>query len=164
MNKQNVSRIKNHDQTSSHPTLKSVYKQLHQANAKIAHYQTVFRLANVEIKRRSKIIRALTTFTYQSHRITGMGKLLQLALSSALDITKNQAGAIILIDTETQDLSIGYQQGLNDDMIYILTGRRFDAGASILMPHLVMGNAALLESTSSSDEEEIGRASCRERV
>ncbi len=129
-------------------------KELHDLQVKLDRYRATLRVAGAEIEHRNRVIRALTAFTYQASRLTEPAALLRLALSQALETTSAEAGAIILIDQETQNLTMGAHKGLSPDLVRILTGRQFDEGAAILMPHLVTGKGALLELSDSSDSGE----------
>jgi GAF domain-containing protein len=129
-------------------------KELAQNRLRIERYRTILRLAGVEIERRNRGIRALTAFTYQASRQNEPAALMKLALSQALAMTQAPMGAIILIDSQTKNLSLGAHRGLTPDMVRILTGRQFDAGAAALMPHLVVGKGALLEEHAAFDPAE----------
>ncbi len=129
-------------------------KELHEAQVKLDRYRAALRLAGSEIEHRNRVIRALTAFTYQASRLSEPAALLKLALSQALETTRGEAGAIILIDQESQTLSMGAHKDLPLDLVHILTGRQFDQGAATLMPHLVTGKGALLERSESADPGE----------
>jgi GAF domain-containing protein len=124
------------------------------SRVRIERYRTAIRLAGIELDRRNRGIRALTAFTYQASRLSEPAALMKLALSQALLMTEAQMGAIILIDAESKNLSLGAHRGLTADMVRILTGRQYDTGAATLMPHLVMGKGALLEDTDTIDPAE----------
>jgi GAF domain-containing protein len=129
-------------------------RELAQNRLRIERYRTILRLAGVEIERRNRGIRALTAFTYQASRQNEPAALMKLALSQALAMTQAPMGAIILIDAQTKNLSLGAHRGLTPDMVRILTGRQYDAGAAALMPHLVVGKGALLEEHAAVDPAE----------
>jgi GAF domain-containing protein len=129
-------------------------KELAQNRLRIERYRTILRLAGIEIERRNRGIRALTAFTYQASRQNEPAALMKLALSQALAMTQAPMGAIILIDAQTKNLSLGAHRGLTPDMVRILTGRQYDAGAAALMPHLVVGKGALLEENAAVDPAE----------
>ncbi|MFC1975546.1 GAF domain-containing protein [Chloroflexota bacterium] len=134
--------------------LEGTRTELKKAQRRLERYQAALRLADVEIKRRNRSIIALTTFAYQaSHTATPTG-LLKLALVQALETSNASVGAILLIDAETKDLTLGVHKGLTPELIRILTGQRLDHGATALMPHLVAGASALLEYDTSDDEAE----------
>jgi GAF domain-containing protein len=120
-------------------------RELEQAQARLEQYRATLRLAGVEIERRNRGIRALTTFAYKANWLTEPAALLKLALVQALEITESQMGALVLIDQETKQFYLGAHQGLSPDMVRILTGRQYDEGAALLMPHLANGKGVLLE-------------------
>ncbi len=121
---------------------------------KLEQYRSAMRLASSEIGYRNRVIRTLTTFNYQASRQTKTTAVLQLALSQALKTARSEVGAIILIDPETKNLTMGVHQGLTPEMVRILTGRQYDESAAVLMPHLVAGKGALLELGSGSNINE----------
>lgn len=121
---------------------------------RLEQYRSAMRLASSEIEYRNRVIRTLTTFNYQASRQTKITAVLQLALTQALKTARSEVGAIILIDPETKNLTMGVHQGLTPEMIRILTGRQYDESAAVLMPHLVAGKGALLELGSSSNSNE----------
>ncbi len=123
---------------------------------KLEQYRSAMRLASSEIEYRNRVIRTLTTFNYQASRQTKPTAVLQLALTQALKTARSQVGAIILIDSETKNLTMGVHQGLTAEMVRILTGRQYDESAAVLMPHLVAGKGALLELGSASSVHENG--------
>jgi transcriptional regulator with GAF, ATPase, and Fis domain len=63
-------------------------------------------------------------------------------------------GAIVLIDAQTNKLSLGAHKDLTPPLVRILTGRQFDETAAILMPYLAMGKGALLELSETAEPEE----------
>jgi GAF domain-containing protein len=134
--------------------IEATRKELAQNRLRIERYRTILRLAGIEIERRNRGIRALTAFTYQASRQNEPAALMKLALSQALAMTQAPMGAIILIDSQTKTLSLGAHRGLTPDMVRILTGRQYDAGAAALMPHLVVGKGALLEENAAVDPAE----------
>lgn len=117
-------------------------------------YRALLRLAGIELDRRNRVIRALTSFTYQASRLTEPAALLNLSLSHALNTTQAEVGAIVLIDPESKMLTLGTHRGLVADCIHILTGKHFDVGAAVLMPHLVTGKGVLVEAHTSTTAEE----------
>ena len=121
---------------------------------KLEQYRSAMRLASSEIEYRNRVIRTLTTFNYQASRQTKTTAVLQLALTQALKTARSEVGAIILIDPETKNLTMGVHQGLTAEMVRILTGRQYDESAAVLMPHLVAGKGALLELGSASNINE----------
>ncbi len=128
--------------------------ELKKARKLLERYQAVLRLANIEIERRNQGVIALTTFAYQTSKITTPVALLKLALVQALETVTAQVGAIILIDADTKELKLGVHKGVNAELARILTGRQLGQGATVLMPHLVTGSGALLEYHTSADEME----------
>ncbi|RLC00974.1 MAG: hypothetical protein DRI57_31665, partial [Deltaproteobacteria bacterium] len=129
-------------------------KTLQRTIMKLEQYRSAMRLASSEIEYRNRVIRTLTTFNYQASRQTKITAVLQLALSQALKTARSEVGAIILIDPETKNLTMGVHQGLTPEMVRILTGRQYDESAAVLMPHLVAGKGALLELGSGSNINE----------
>ena len=128
--------------------------QLRQARQKLDRYQTALRLAQQEIERRGRVIRSLTTFTYQAANLTGLSPLLQLALTRALETTQADIGAVVLVNWERKSLSLEVSEGLTPALTRILTGQQFDEGAATLMPHLVAGRGILLEDSAAVDAGE----------
>lgn len=124
------------------------------AEERLKRYRAMLRLAGAEVELRNRVIRALTTFTYQTSQMTEPAALLKLALSQAIETTKAQMGAIVLINPETQTLTLGAHKDLSPDLVRIFTGRQFDVGAATLMPHLVSGKGALLERHGTTDAAE----------
>jgi GAF domain-containing protein len=125
--------------------------QLRHARQKLDRYRTAQRLAQQEIERRGQVIRSLTTFTYQASNLTALPPLLQLALTRALETTRADIGAIVLVNWERKRLSLEVSEGLTPALTRILTGQQFDQGAATLMPHLVAGRGILLEENASVD-------------
>ncbi len=111
----------------------------------LAQHKAVIRLAQKEIECRNRVIKSLTAFTYQISRMTGLADLLQLALIRAMETTQVEIGAIVLIDRETKHFSVSAHKNLTPALARILNGQQFDAGAAILMPHLIAGQGVLLE-------------------
>lgn len=134
--------------------LESYRRELSNAQSRLEEYLTTLRLADIEIERRNNALKALTAFSYQASRLTEPMALMRLTLAQALGVTKAQAGAIVLIDPETKNLSLGTHTGLTSDLIRILTGKQFEGGASALMPFLVSGQGALLEKHSATSKSE----------
>jgi GAF domain-containing protein len=129
-------------------------RELGQAQARLEQYRATLRLAGLEIERRNRGIRALTTFAYKANWLTEPAALLKLALMQALEITESQMGALVLIDPETKQFYLGAHQGLSADMVRILTGRQYDQAAALLMPHLANGKGVLLEWNDRMEAEE----------
>lgn len=129
-------------------------KELQKAQKRLERYQAALRLADVEIKRRNRSIIALTTFAYQASHTGNPTDLLKMALVQALETADAPVGAILLIDAETKELTLGVHKGLTPELMRILTGQELGSGATALMPHLVAGAGALLENDSSDDEAE----------
>jgi GAF domain-containing protein len=134
--------------------LEATRSELRKAQKRLERYQAALRLADVEIKRRNRSIIALTTFAYQASHTAIPSDLLKLALVQSLETTNAPVGAILLIDAETKELTLGVHKGLTPELVRILTGQQLDKGATALMPHLVAGAGALLEYTTSDDEAE----------
>ncbi|MCI0395696.1 MAG: GAF domain-containing protein [Chloroflexi bacterium] len=132
----------------------SVRQELRQAQGRLQQYRTILRLAGNEIERRNRGIRALTTFAYRANWLTEPAALLKLALAQALEIIETQIGALVLIDQETKSFYLGCHRGLTPGMVRILTGRQYDQGAAVLMPHLASGKGALLELKEATDPAE----------
>ena len=135
-------------------SLEATRELLKKAQTRLERYQAAIRLANIEIERRNRGLVALTTFTYQAGRTTSPTELLKLALVQALETLNTAVGAIILIDKETKELTLGVHKGLTAELTKILTGQQLDKGAMVLMPHLVSGSGALLEYENSDDKME----------
>jgi GAF domain-containing protein len=134
--------------------LDATRKELKKAQKRLERYQAALRLADVEIKRRNRSIIALTTFAYQaSHTATPTG-LLKLSLVQALETADAPVGAILLVDADSKELTLGVHKGLTAELSRILTGQELGQGATALMPHLVAGAGALLEYDTSDDEAE----------
>lgn len=134
--------------------LDAIRNQLKKAQTLLEQYRAALRLARVEIERRNQSIVALTSFAYQAGCVASPANLLKLALARALEITKAPVGAIVLIDPETEELTLGVHKGLTTELARIFTGQELGAGAAALMPHLVAGSGALLEYASTDDEDE----------
>lgn len=135
-------------------SIEATQKQLAKAQMRLERYRAALRLANTEIERRTQVILALTTFTYQASRSPTLTGLLKLALLQALKTTHTTTGAIVLIDKDTKELTLGVHKGLTPDLSKILTGQQLGQGAVALMPHLTAGSGALLEAQTSSDKQE----------
>ncbi len=134
--------------------LQRTQHELQLAQSKLERYRATLRLAGTNIERRNKVIRALTSFPYQASRMTEPAALLKLGLTQALEMTEAQVGAIVIIDPTTKELAMGAHEGLTPELVRILTGKQFDAGAAVLMPHLVAGTGALIEDLETADEGE----------
>jgi GAF domain-containing protein len=128
--------------------------ELKKAQQRLERYQAALRLADIEIKRRNRSIIALTTFAYQASHTANPTDLLKLALVQSLETISAPVGAILLIDAETKELTLGVHKGLTSELSQILTGQQLGKGATALMPHLVTGASALLEYDTSDDEAE----------
>lgn len=128
--------------------------QLRRATERLEQYQAALRLANVEIKRRNRNVIALMTFAYQANRTADPTTLLKLALVQALETTGTPVGAIVVIDKQNKDLTLGVHRGLTKELSAVLTGQQLGAGAVTLMPHLVSGAGALLEYHTTDDQME----------
>jgi len=129
-------------------------KELKKAQKRLERYQAALRLADVEIKRRNRSIVALTTFAYQASHASAPTDLLKLALVQALETSHAPVGAILLVDADSKELTLGVHKGLTPELTNILTGHQLGHGATALMPHLVAGASALLEFDTSDDEAE----------
>ncbi|MBN1993625.1 MAG: GAF domain-containing protein [Anaerolineae bacterium] len=134
--------------------LEATRTELKKAQQRLERYQAALRLADVEIKRRNRSIIALTTFAYQAIHTANPAHLLKLALVQALETASAPVGAVLLIDAESKELTLGVHKGLTPTLIRILTGQELHQGATALMPHLVAGAGALLEYDTSDDETE----------
>ncbi len=121
---------------------------------KLGQYRTTLRLAGKEIERRNRVIRALTTFGHQASRVSDPTALMRLALEQVIHVTAAQVGAIILIDRNSNKLSLGTHVGLSPYLIRVLTGRQIDANAALFMPHVANGRGVLLEIDDSTSEVE----------
>lgn len=127
---------------------------LQKAQQQLERYRATLRLAGTNIERRNRVIRALTSFPYQASRMTEPAALLRLGLTQALQMTEANIGAIVIIDPNSKELALGAHEGLSSELVRILTGKQFDAGAATLMPHLVAGTGALIENTATADSGE----------
>ena len=134
--------------------IEATRNELKKAQKRLERYQAALRLADVEIKRRNRSIVALTTFAYQASHASAPTNLLKLALVQALETSKATVGAILLVDADTKELTLGVHKGLTPELTRILTGHQLGHGATALMPHLVAGASALLEYDTSDDEAE----------
>lgn len=135
-------------------SLEVTRSELQKAKSRLGRYQAVLRLANTEIEQRNQMIFALTTFSSQASRAGQFNAVLKLALVQALETIKAPVGAVILIHPETKELSLGVHKGLTPALIDILTGQELAKGAAALMPHLVVGDGALLEYDTADDPKE----------
>jgi GAF domain-containing protein len=127
--------------------LKTIQKQQEQCRGAL-------HLANLEIERRNQSLVTLTSFVRRVSLATRPSELLKLALETAITMTHAPMGAIVLIDTKTRELTLGIHEGLTPEILDILTGQQLEAGATVLMPHLVAGEGALLELDTAEDEIE----------
>ena len=125
--------------------LEATREQLKKVNKRLEQHRAALRLASNEVQQRGRSMIALTNFIHQAGRVTNVKTLLQLVLSQSLTVPQASMSAILLIDTETKELTLGMYKGLTPELIDILTGKRLGNGAMTLMPHLVSGNGALLE-------------------
>jgi GAF domain-containing protein len=109
------------------------------------------RLAHAEIEQRNRNTITLTTFAYRASRVEDLDTLLKLALQQSLEMVGTSIGAVVLVDTKTGVLTLGYHEGLTPELAHILTGQDLGHGAVALMPHLVAGTGALLEYQTTDD-------------
>lgn len=128
--------------------------ELAKAKKQVQRYQAALRLASVEIERRNKNIIELISFLYQAAQVTDPSALLRTALVQALQTIEAPIGAVVIIDKQTKELTIGVHKGLTKELQDILTGRQLGVGAVTLMPHLVAGTGALLEYQTAEDQQE----------
>jgi GAF domain-containing protein len=135
-------------------SLEATRLELQNAKKRLARYQAVLRLANIEIEQRNRTLFALMTFAHQASRAAKLHAVLKLALVQALDTIGAAVGAVILIDPDTNELTLGVHKGLSPRLVNILTGLELENGASALMPHLVAGDGALLEYATADDPHE----------
>ncbi len=135
-------------------SLEATRAELQNAKKRLARYQAVLRLANIEIEQRNRNIFALMTFGHQASRAAKLNAVLKLALVQALDTIGAAVGAVILIDPETKELTLGVHKGLAPRLVNILIGLELENGATTLMPHLVAGDGALLEYATADDPQE----------
>lgn len=122
---------------------------------RVKQYRSTLHLAGLEIESRNKVIKAITTFSFQASRLTDPATLLEFALKQSLTVTKAQGGAIVLIEPGSQGLTLGAHKGLSPTLVDLLTGKQFNAEAAILMANLVNGKGVLLEHVPSSSEDEV---------
>jgi GAF domain-containing protein len=134
--------------------LEDIREQLKKAQMLLEQYRAALRLARVEIERRNQSITTLTTFAYQASCVGASTTVVKLALARALEITNAPVGAIVLIDPETERLSLGIHKGLTTELSNILTGLELGAGAGAIMPYVANGAGALLEYASDIDQSE----------
>jgi GAF domain-containing protein len=134
--------------------LDALRSQLKKAQKLLMQYRAALRLARTEIERRNHSVLTLTAFAFQSGSVSSLATLLKLALARALEVTEAPVGAIILIDPDTKELTLGVHKGLTTELTRVLTGHEIGAGAAVLMPHLAAGSGALLEYASTDDKAE----------
>ncbi len=134
--------------------LDALRSQLKKAQKLLTQYRAALRLARTEIERRNHSVLTLTAFAFQSGSMSSLATLLKLALARALEVTEAPVGAIILIDPDTKELTLGVHKGLTTELTRVLTGQEIGAGAAVLMPHLAAGSGALLEYVSTDDKAE----------
>jgi GAF domain-containing protein len=134
--------------------LETVRKELKKVQKRQEKCRTALRLASLEIERRNQSLITLTGFVRQASLATTPPDLLKLTIETAMTMTQAQVGAIVLIDTETKELTLNVHQGLTPEFLDILTGQQLEAGATVLMPHLVAGEGALVELDTAEDETE----------
>jgi len=134
--------------------LDALRSQLNKAQKLLAQYRTALRLARTEIERRNQSVLTLTAFAFQSGSVSKTATLLRLALARVLEASEAPVGAIILIDPDTKELTLGVHKGLTTELTRVLTGQEIGAGAAVLMPHLAAGSGALLEYASTHDKAE----------
>lgn len=127
--------------------------ELKSIRQRLERYQAALRLASTEIESRNKSLVALTNFAHQATRIASVAGLLKLALTQALETIGAQTGAVVLIDSDSRELTLATHRGLTDELTGILTGQQFGASATALMPHLVAGLGALLENDTQDEQE-----------
>ncbi|MCB0155418.1 MAG: GAF domain-containing protein [Anaerolineae bacterium] len=134
--------------------LEATREQLAKTRRRLEQYRGAIRLASAEVQQRNRGIVALTNFAYQGGRLATPTALLRLVLAQALAVVDAPVGAIVLINPETKELTLGVHKGLTVDLKNILTGHQLDNGAMTLMPHLVAGKGALVELQPDMDEAE----------
>jgi GAF domain-containing protein len=134
--------------------LAATREQLAKAKRRLEQYRAAIRLATVEVQQRNRGIVALTNFAYHGGRLTTPAALLRFALTQALSLIEAPVGAIVLIQSETRELTLGVHKGLTVELKDILIGRQLGNGALALMPHLVAGKGALLERHPTTEIEE----------
>jgi len=134
--------------------LDALRNQLKKAQKLLTQYRAALRLARTEIERRNHSLLTLSAFAFQSGSTSNLATLLKLALSRTLEVAEAPMGAIVLIDPDTKDLTLGVHKGLTTELTRVLTGQELDAGAAVLMPHLAAGSGALLEYASTDDKAE----------
>src|SRR5690606_6566684 len=132
--------------------LEATREQLAKTRRRLEQYRGAIRLASAEVQQRNRGIVALTNFAYQGGRLATPTALLRLALAQALAVVDAPVGAIVLINPETKELTLGVHKGVTVDLKNILTGHQLDNGAMTLMPHLVAGKGALVELQPDMDE------------
>ncbi len=128
--------------------------QIKKAQQQVERYRTALRLAGLEIERRNRAIIGLANFAYRASRIATPADLLKLSLMQAVETPHAPVGAIVLVNAETKELTLGVHKGVNPALFDILTGQQLEKGARALMPHLVAGTGALLEYHTADDEME----------
>ena len=141
-----------------------IRQALQKAKKRLEQYQSALRSASFEIEQRNRSIVALTTMACQANHSTNPTDLLKLALTQAINTIDAPVGAIVLIKSETKELTLGVHKGLTPELADILTGKQLENGATALMPHLVAGRGALLEYQTADDETEkvlLVRSKCR---
>jgi GAF domain-containing protein len=136
-------------------SLEATRTELENTRQRLERYRAALRLADSEIRRRNRSIVALTTFAHQANSAATPTTLLKLALAQAMGTLKAPVGAILLIEPKTKDLTLGVHRGLTPELSNILTGGQLEGGAISLMPHLVVGDGALLEAHTTDDETEL---------
>ena len=134
--------------------LDALHSQLRKAQKLLMQYRAALRLARTEIERRNHSLLTLTAFAFQSGSVSILATLLKLALARVLEVTEAPVGAIVLVEPDTKELTLGVHRGLTTELTRVLTGQELDAGAAVLMPHLAAGSGALLESASTDDKAE----------
>lgn len=122
--------------------------------AELKRYRAALDVANAEIERRNRNTIILTTFSYRANRAENLDNLFKLTILQALENTGAPVGAVVLIDTETGHLDLGFRKGVTQELTDILTGQTFENSATTLMPHLVSGSGALLEYNTTDDPAE----------
>ncbi len=135
-------------------SLRATRDQLKQIQVRLEEYRDALQMAGAELEQRSRDMIALTHFAYQSSHLSNPVTLLQSALALALERVSTSAGAIVLIDATTRELTLGAHNGLTAELSGILTGKTWHEGAIALMPYLVTGAGALLENEAAEEEVE----------
>ncbi len=134
--------------------LEAAQRDLEKLHQRLERYRANLRLAGLEIKRRNQYIKALNNFAALASRLSSPLHLLQVALEQSLRTIGSPVGAVVLVDTQNGELVLGAHKGLSAQLMHIFTGQEWGGGASVLMPHLVAGQGALLEYCTATDDDE----------